>query len=381
MLVFGYQSTSKYLRMNEKTVYILGAGFSKEASVPSQEELVKKIFDIDRDTPHEFLDDSVKRFRSFLTHTMLIPRRLHDCVPLEDIFTPLDRCIADNVSFRNLSVKDTLPVRDLIYYLVGKTIECTLRSSGRQYIDVFAHHVTERSATRTNHKYPYLDPVSVISTNWDTLLDDAIKSQINQRYPGQAVVDYCCHISSFEAHDPSVMPGLEMLGLGGFSVKLLKLHGSLNWLHCPRCLRLYVDFHNRIAIGQYIRPVNCRYCDTQFGVQKSHRLISNLIMPTFLKNFSNPQYKLIWQSAGIELSEASQIVFIGYSLPQADFEMRQLLARMVRRDARIVVVDYGDPAEHVMAAKMKRYEVFFGRRKPVFHLKGAKDYILNHLGH
>ncbi|WP_461099305.1 hypothetical protein [Telluribacter humicola] len=363
--------------MTDKTVYIVGAGFSKEASAPAQEDLVKKIFEIDRDHPQEFEDNSVQKFRAFLTNVLLVPRKLHDSIPLEDIFTPLDRCIADNVSFRNLSVKDTLNTRDLIYYLIGKTLECTLRSSAKDYIDQFAKYITDKSSARKGHRYANLDPVSVISTNWDTLLDDSIKSQISTHYPNNAVVDYCCHFSSFEPNDQSVMPGLEMLGLGGFSVKLLKLHGSLNWLQCPKCLRLYVDFHNRIAIEQYMTPVNCRYCDAQFGKQGSHKLISNLIMPTFLKNFSNPQYKLIWQAAGIELSEATRIVFIGYSLPQADFEMRQLLARMVRKDARIVVVDYGDPNDQLITEKRKRYEVFFGKRKPEFFLEGARQYILN----
>jgi hypothetical protein len=102
-------------------------------------------------------------------------------------------------------------------------------------------------------------------------------------------------------------------------------------------------------------------------------------MPTFLKNFSNPQYKLIWQNAGIELSEASRIVFIGYSLPQADFEMRQLLSRMIRDDAKIIVVDYGDKLNTKTSETIKRYNVFFGNRKPKFYLKGAKDFILNHL--
>lgn len=98
-----------------------------------------------------------------------------------------------------------------------------------------------------------------------------------------------------------------------------------------------------------------------------------------MKNFSNPQYKLIWQNAGIELSEATKIVFIGYSLPQADFEMRQLLSRMTRKNAKIIVVDYGNKDDTKTAETIKRYNVFFGKRKPTFYLKGAKDFILNHL--
>lgn len=361
--------------MTDKTVYILGAGFSKEANAPSQEELVKKIFELSEKEPNEFENDYILKFRRFLSETLLIPENLHNNIPLEDIFTPLDRCIADNISFRNLDIKETNQIRELIYYLIGKTIEVLLRTSSKNYIDKFAKYITEKASTRRNLQYSKTDPVSVISTNWDILLDNSIKNEIERNHQNNAVVDYCCHISSFELNDKTVRPGLEMLGLSGFNVKLLKLHGSLNWLQCPRCLRVYVDFYNKIAIRQYVHPENCRHCDNHFGRYNSHKLVSNLIMPTFLKNLSNPQYKLIWQNAGIELSEANKIVFIGYSLPQADFEMRQLLSRMVRMDAKIEVVDFGKETDTRIKETINRYNIFFGERKPKFYLKGAKNYI------
>jgi hypothetical protein len=363
----------------DKVVYILGAGFSIEAKSPSQEALVRRIFEIHKTEPDAFEKGSVKKFERFLTNTLLIPIKLHNSVPLEDIFTPLDRCIADNISFRNLDIKETLQIRELIYYLIGKTIEVALRQSTGAYIDEFAKIVTSKASAREGHNYSNTDPVSIISTNWDILLDNSIKRVISRDYSDNAVVDYCCHISSYGRSDRTVKPGLEMLGLGGFNVKLLKLHGSLNWLQCPRCLRMYVDFDNKIAIRQYVDPVNCRHCDSHFGKHNSHRLVSNLIMPTFLKNFSNPQYKLIWQNAGIELSEAKKIVFIGYSLPQADFEMRQLLSRMVRENAEIEVVDYGEESDVRIIETKKRYNVFFGKRKPKFFLDGAKHYVLNNM--
>jgi NAD-dependent SIR2 family protein deacetylase len=365
--------------MKNKVVYILGAGFSKEAGAPSQEELVKKIFEIAQSYPDEFSKNSINDFKSFLTDTLLIPENLHSSIPLEDIFTPLDRCIADNISFRNLDIKETLKIRELIYYLIGTTMKVILSSATKNYIDIFAKSITKKASIRKNRNYSDEDPVSVISTNWDILLDNSIKDEIESNYYQEAVVDYCCHISSYENGDDSVKPGLEILGLGGFNIKLLKLHGSLNWLQCPRCLRVYVDFHNKIAIEQYLNPVNCRHCNNHFGEYKSHELVSNLIMPTFLKNFSNPQYKLIWQNAGIELSEATKVVFIGYSLPQADFEMRQLLSRMIRKNAEIEVVDYGKQRDRRIAETIRRYNTFFGVRKLKFYLKGAKDYIENHL--
>ncbi len=221
----------------------------------------------------------------------------------------------------------------------------------------------------------------MLSTNWDILLDNSIKKYIGINYYEKAVVDYCCYISSFDKYDKTIMPGLEMLGMGGFNVKLLKLHGSLNWLQCPKCHRLYVRFDEKIGMLAFTDYVNCRHCDNNLGISEANKLISNSIMPTFIKDLSNPQYKLIWQNAGVELSEAEKIVFIGYSLPQADFEMRQLLSRMVRKDAQIKVVSFGKSKNAPSIRSLnQRYKIFFGERfKEPIYIHGARSYVMNEL--
>jgi len=361
-----------------KTVYILGAGFSMDAGAPSQEKLVEKIFEIHNSNPHIFIAGTVNRFKDFLTNTLNIPETLQKNIPFEDIFTPLDKCLLDNLSFRNLRIDQVKEIRGLIYYLIGKTLQHILLTSDKGYIDRFATFLVNECHKRKDKNYPNVDNVSVITTNWDILLDRSIQDQIDSKYYLKAVVDYCCYISSYRKDDERVKPGLEVLGSGGFNVKLVKLHGSLNWLQCPRCQRVYVDIDDKIAINQYTDPINCRHCDENFNKHPSHELTSNIIMPTFLKNLSNPQYKLIWQNAGVELSEAKKIIFIGYSLPQADYEMRQLLSRMVRKDAEVLVVGYSrDPKNDKSFQELEnRYKVFFGDRLklPVFHL-GAKKFI------
>lgn len=84
--------------------------------------------------------------------------------------------------------------------------------------------------------------------------------------------------------------------------------------------------------------------------------------------------QLIWQNAGIELSEATKIVFLGYSLPYADFEIRQLLSRFVRKNAKIEVVlyPYCDTSEEEL-----RYKTFFGARDVVVLKKTIPDYVSN----
>lgn len=346
-----------------KTVYVIGAGFSVEANAPSQEKLVGKIFELNESHPSIFPPGKVEEFKNFLKSTLHIPEDLHKTVPLEDIFTPMDSCISQNVSFQNLGSENLKQKRQLVFELIGLTLQHLLRSSDKRYIQNFAKFLVHSSISRSNNNYRRNDPVSVISTNWDILLDNSIFQEI-QLSRQLGVVDYCCHISSYDENDEQVKPGLEILGKGGYNVKLLKLHGSLNWLQCPRCHRIYVKFYEKIGVlpFQEIHKPSCRHCNKNFESLDSHRLVSNLIMPTYLKDLSNPQYKVIWQNAGIELSEAKKIVFIGYSLPQADFEMRQLLARMVDRNTEIEVVDFKDPEypqkyEHLIQS----FRQFFGR--------------------
>lgn len=361
-----------------KTVYILGAGFSIEAGAPAQNQIIKNIFD----HKNLFSADIFNKFTDFLKNTLCINEDNFTNIRLEDIFSPLDKCIIENNDFRNLSLEQAKKIRDIIIYLIGKTFNEILKEVNVQYINTFAKHITDLASIRIDN-YKNNDPVSVLSLNWDIILDNAINKYIKQYYninPNnnydecKAVIDYCCYVSSHVFGDFSIMPGLEMLGKGGFNVKLLKLHGSYNWLQCPNCQRIFIEFGEKIGVTQYNHQTPCRHCNSNY--LGNHILQSNLIMPTFLKNLSNPQYRIIWQNAGIEISEASKIIFIGYSLPYADFEIRNLLSRMVRKNAKIEVVTKGHKNSHAFKELKTNYSSFFGDREIMFHNKGAKDYIM-----
>jgi len=304
-----------------KTVYILGAGFSVEAGAPTQTQILPEAFSLYRHNPHNFEEDRYSIFINFLKKQLNFSEEEFNQVELEDIFTPLDRCLTDSSQFRGISLGKIMEVRESVFYVIGRTIQLLLNQTdkSKQYINNFAKYLTKKSAQRANNNYRNLDPVSVISTNWDILLDNSIHMAINNQNHN-AVVDYCCYISSRDESDESIKPGLEKLGQGGFNVKLLKLHGSLNWLQCPRCMRIYARFSRKDGIRNHIDRESCRHCNTNFPEEHdNHLLTSNLIMPTYVKDLSNPQYKIIWQNAGIEISEADKLVFIGYSLPSGDF--------------------------------------------------------------
>jgi NAD-dependent SIR2 family protein deacetylase len=307
---------------------------------------------------------------------------------LEDIYTPIDRSIVDSSSFKNYTPHQLLKLRDdfnrLIILAVRNEIEKSTKSD--QAIKKFAQHIVNESKVRLRDEKK--DGVAVITTNWDIMLDNNVNQILNDEprpkgHKFSGVLDYCCYISSLDEHDHRIKPGLYAIGKGRFNVKILKLHGSLNWLQCPKCHRLYVKFYKKWAGGYVFNRKYCRHCEKNFGEikQVSNQLTTNLIMPTFLKNLNNIQHKLIWQNAGIELSEASKVVFMGYSLPQADFEFKQLLSRMIRPDAKIEVVlrKSDDPSVYEGSMKYQtagyRFSNFFSGRAPVIHYDGVGAYI------
>ncbi len=359
-----------------KTVYILGAGFSVDAGAPTQAAIIREAFRLRGLQPGSYDDQKFEEFTKFIRVQLSAPEDEFFKVDLEDIFTPLDRCLSESSQFRGIGLDKIMKVRESVFYVVGKTIQLLLKETEKSkgYIDRFANYLADQSSVRAGENYRREDPVSVISTNWDILLDNSIYQSLqrNQNYDG--VVDYCCYISSKDESDSTIKPGLEKLGQGGFNVKLLKLHGSLNWLQCPRCSRLYARFSKKETMQYYEAPSSCRHCDRNFPEESgNHTLVPNLIMPTYLKDLSNPQYRIIWQNAGIEISEADEIVFIGYSLPYADFEMRQLLSRMTRKNAKVHVVDYREPSDRNEVET--HWKKFFGDREISFSFDGAARYI------
>jgi len=377
--------------MVDKTVYILGAGFSMDAGAPSQGQIVKSILGLrdvykkkNRATVHRWVD----KFEDFLENTLRVSNDERSFYSLEDIYTPIDKSIAENISFRGHTPSELTDLRDAFNRLIILAVRSYIEMSGKSKatINRFAEHITKLSKIRLDDEKA--DGVAVITTNWDIMLDNTVNHIVKneplkkkQKFPG--VVDYCCYISSLDENDDKIKPGLYAIGKGGYNVKILKLHGSLNWLQCPKCQRIYVKFYFHWNGGYVFDKKYCRHCERNYKQKndESNQVHTNLIMPTFLKNLNNVQNKLIWQNAGIELAEASKIVFLGYSLPAADFEFKQLLSRMIRSDAKIeaVLIEADDPDKSMGSARFQtagyRFRNFFSGRDIRIEYDGIATYI------
>jgi hypothetical protein len=108
-----------------------------------------------------------------------------------------------------------------------------------------------------------------------------------------------------------------------YASKIMKLHGSINWLYCPNCSRLYVHRYKNIGINY---ADVCPHCPVN---EDQKILLEEMILtPTMLKELQNHHLGLTWQHAFMELNQADKVVFIGYSLPLADFELRYFWHRI-----------------------------------------------------
>lgn len=374
---------------NKKTVYILGAGFSMPAGLPNQAGLINKMLEIEK-------TENDNSFKNYIQNTLGLDLSKNYQIDLEDIYTPIDKTLINKTSLKNLTYNETFILRKDIDSLIARVIsnEETPILNNDKYIETFSDHLIKITKPRIQDEKH--DPVAVITTNWDTLLDKTIQNKLDKEFdklPNSekekgfaGVIDYCCYVSSLDEggkENKTIKPGLYAIAKGGFNIKLLKLHGSINWLQCPKCQRLFVK--NYESKSEVTEKYHCKkYCQENYSESDnaSNALYLNLIMPTFIKDFSNFQNKLIWHNAALELSEASKIVFIGYSLPQADFELRNLFFKTIRPNAKIEVVlaENDNPDNYCKKTKWitagHRYETFFsGKDDLSIDYSGVTEYI------
>jgi hypothetical protein len=153
---------------------------------------------------------------------------------------------------------------------------------------------------------------SVITTNWDLLIDAARDLRF-----GSAPEDY------------GTVGNVVLQGnnapLREVRPMLLKLHGSLSWRYCPRCQRLVIDPLHHVAGERRVEGATCE-CTCPFS--------ELIVTPGFVREYRNIHLLNIWRESLMTLAKADEWIFAGYSLPPDDVGIRTLLlkARCLRRD-------------------------------------------------
>lgn len=433
---------------NGKIVYILGAGCSRADGLPMQADILKQIFELQLtesgqiDLNVDLLDiqqnnapiEYTTRFQIFDKNRYLLgcfllenfgtsvqknklvdlmyelrtiknlsEERKHKSeiyemastlyIPLEDIFTIFDKVDLQREHWRKYSDSKMLEVYDAlkvcIIYAVCFQME---QIENRPVYEQFAKMLINKRIKDGLKK----DKLSIITLNWDTMLEQELYRKCKGTEK-KVMPDYCFYSYPF-TENARWIPSTLLKTKGFYNIKILKLHGSFNWLVCPRCGRISIDFEDNIA--KYVLGADrkeqsfCKYCSMEYELENRPKLRSLFVSPTYLKSFHDSNIKNIWHNAFIELSEADKVVFIGYSLPSADFEFKHLLKETLTDQCEIEVVltqndnlNFYSKQMNMIDGKVRknvvnrldvpsvRYENFFGKDKIKFYYDGVEKYL------
>ena len=296
-------------------------------------------------------------------------------VPLEDVFTMLDRARVSGETISGFTHEDIWQsYKALIQTIIHEFNRKLSGFTVGPYASFFQELILKRVASGTPQDQE-ADPFTIVTLNWDTI-PDYLLNTLGTNY--KAVLDYGCYdydLNSASDHIPSI----RRKGAGLFNIKLLKLHGSLNWLLCSCCGRLFSV--NQSGTTPPIAPLQskCSFCHGDVELENV------IITPTLIKNLAQHQIKHIWHNAFLDLQDSSRIVFVGYSFPMADFEFRYTLLKAITGNSllKIRVILY--PPDPCTGEKLwarneieERYSRFFGNLRDVdFKYMDSSDFMLD----
>jgi len=267
-------------------------------------------------------------------------------VDLEDLFTKLDKSVQTQRNWKKYSFLYVVEIKQYIlqlfvYYFGKRNTEFKID----EHYDSFAQYIE-------NNK------VSIITTNWDTISEQILTSK-GIKY------DLCLSDTMYYTGGKRVTKS-----------QIAKIHGSINWFTCPNCGSLCIKTNGDETrfllsdVRQRCNKCNVKQTDDFFFVPE-------IITPTMVKSFTKQLYNNIWQNAEYLLKSAREIIFVGYSMPLADFEFRYMLTKYVSANAKIHVVlhssDEKKPDDSHEVPE-DRYRSAFPKNDISFFYNGFTDY-------
>ena len=290
--------------MAGKTVFFFGAGATIDVvpNAPSNKDLVRKAIEDFGELP---AGQNIKSFINSLFKRSNPPAD-------NQIWNLLDYIVQQGKSpSANYNVEKISELRDNLLELIIREFKHSLN----------LHNVINNTYQTFVGLANALElPPSIISTNYDIFIDNALIEYKHFNYGTKLRYPF----STIARNNRYPIRGCKrpeitgQMELNTGSIKLLKIHGSLNWLYCKKCDE--VD----IIVGDKLDADDLRdlYCG---NISCTNRYEPLLITPTMFKNYENRIIKATWDYAEKELMSAENIVFIGYALKDEDYQIRCLL--------------------------------------------------------
>ena len=191
----------------------------------------------------------------------------------------------------------------------------------------------------------YNSNISVITLNYDTLFEDSFnKFVIRNLY-----LSFCYDLMNFRYQYLSpeswlINPDEAMLLPSESSpktIKFLKLHGSLNWFYCTVCNSLTIKpRYQKKLTSLDVDDDALNHATTKvFCPQDDARMLSLTTPPAYKKDLTHPVISKLLIEASNEVNVAKKIVFVGYSMPEADVHIKAILSRSGTQEKEIIVIN------------------------------------------
>ena len=324
-----------------KTVFILGAGASKQAGVP----LMREFLDVARDLRRVgrvgvHAADFERVFQALSDLQVVQSKARFDLVNIETIFSAFEfaRVIQSFCGYNNDQIAALAnAAKNVIAHTIEETLRFPLGADGpiapRPYAK-FANLVKALTKSASPVHRP-----AIITFNYDFALD-------------------------FVFRDVQIDFGLGEQGDSRSLISLLKLHGSVNWARCAVCGEIrqvrFQDFVkdrgviDRIDVFRFGHSLNLQsHCHTRVDPQPV------IVPPSWNKTAHHEQLSHVWSAVARELAAADNIIIIGYSLPDTDMFFRQLYALGTVGPRLLERVWVFDPDESGIVRR--RFEELLGR--------------------
>lgn len=342
---------------NHLDVYLLGAGASYVHGAPLTNQILPYAL-----THFPANSGRLQTVRTFLRDVFAFdpgPGVGEESYPsLVDVLSIVDMALDRREDLaRGYDSERLRQVRRALDYAIFKALEHSLgpaTASERPRSDA-----THRLVTKMNRASSV-----IISLNYDVIIDVAL----TQRYNNQDAMP-------FDAADVERLSEVQQIGIdygldfanivgrpvGDQPYRLLKLHGSFNWLWSRVTGNVYFGGFNK-SIGRVLDLNDYYEHDEPHFDEPAQDLEPILITPTHLKDLRNVHLGMLWRKAEEALRQARRVTFIGYSLPPDDLHIKFLLKRAfeTRRHQRprLIVVDLAEGQNRTQT--QENYERFFG---------------------
>lgn len=300
-----------------QTVFILGAGASREAGGPLMADFLDTADELRKSTDLKddlAVFDLVFRAISSLQNTH--SKSTLDIYNIESVFAAFEMASLLG-RLGSLEQKDLaavgLAIRRLIVRTLEERIELPLEERTVKPPFPYGDFVSLVSGLPRPVSNANAASTSIISFNYDLALDYAL-------YYNRLRMDYCLELSNDRNR-----------------IQFMKLHGSLNWARCNHCKRI-IPWHleeffakRQWNLGIRNNPKSVRL---EIGsllkefVHCGNPVVPEplIVPPTWNKTQYHQEISHVWSQAAKNLSEAENIFVIGYSLPDTDQFFRYLYA-------------------------------------------------------